>query len=303
MKRTLITGLDIWKRKGLFWPARLIARALLNTAHGLPRGLMVEATQNCTGNCRGCKPTIDPVDLKPGLLGAWLECRQCRPVTLHFSGKHSDPLAAAGLSELVAIAGRHSSMVSVSTIGLGFRPGHERLRVDRWIFSLPAATGPSWEAIRGRDRMAEALHAVRTVKSAGQSMVELLLTVWKQSEGDLDAFRDLAESIRADSAKAVFGRFDPEGYHVGRTENLAFSSPDCPYIPDENGAPLLKHLTAGCPLAGCLFLDAEGVLRPCPFTGDDAPSERTPSAEAWKNTREWRSLKNGRPFSACRYCC
>lgn len=302
MKRTLITGLDIWKRRGLFWPLKLIARASLNTAHALPRGLMVEATQACTGNCRGCKPTTNPVDLKPELLGAWIECRPCKPVTLHFSGKHSDALAAPLLSELVTIAGRHSSMVSVSTIGLGFQPGHEKLRVDRWIFSLPAATGPSWEAIRGQDRMAEALHAVRMVKDGGKSMVELVLTVWKQSACDLDAFRALAEELGADSAKAVFGRFDPEGFHVGRTENLALDSPECPYMPDENGVPILKHLTAGCLLAGCLFLDAKGVLRPCPFTGDDAPFERTPSADAWKNTREWKALKNGRSFSACRYC-
>jgi hypothetical protein len=302
MKRTLITGLDIWRRKGPFWPAKLIARASLNTLHQLPRGLMVEATQRCTGNCGGCRPAIDPVDLTPKLLAEWLGCRPCRPVTLHFSGKHSDPLASPCLPELVAIAGKHSSMVSVSTIGLGFQPGHEGLKVDRWMFSLPAATGPSWEAIRGRDRMTEALHAVRTVKSAGKSMVELVLTVWRQSAGDLDAFRALAESIRADSAKAVFGRFDPEGFHVGRTENLALDSPDCPYALDGTGTPVLKREPAGCPLAGCLFLDAKGVLRPCPFTGDDAPFERTPSAAAWKNTRGWKALKNGRPFSACTYC-
>ncbi|MFO7627509.1 MAG: hypothetical protein R6V62_09645 [Candidatus Fermentibacteraceae bacterium] len=302
MKRTLKTGLDIWKRKGPFWPVKLIARASLNAVHGLPRGLMVEATQRCTGNCRGCKPTIDPADLNPELLAAWLQCRPCRPVTLHFSGKHSDPLAAPCLPELVAIAGRNSSMVSVSTIGLGFKPGQEGLKVDRWIFSLPAATGPSWEAIRGRDRMPEALHAVRTVKGAGKSMVELVLTVWRQSIGDLDAFRELAGNMRSESAKAVFGRFDPEGFHVGRMENIAFDSPECPYALDGTGTPVLKREPAGCPLAGCLFLDAKGVLRPCPFTGDDAPFERTPSAGAWKNSRGWKALKNGRPFSACRYC-
>jgi len=303
MKRTLLTGLDIWKKKGLFWPVKLIARASHNTLHHLPRGLMVEATQRCTGNCTGCKPTTDPVDLKPEILSAWLACRPCSPVTMHFSGRHSDPLAAPELSKLVAIAGKNSSMVSVSTIGLGFQPGHEGLKVDRWIFSLPAATGPSWEAIRGRDRMIEALRAVRTVKSAGNSMVELVLTVWRQSAGDLNAFRVLAESIRADSAKAVFGRFDPEGFHVGRTENLALDSPESPYVLDGTGTPVLEREPAGCPLAGCLFLDAEGVLRPCPFTGDDAPFESTASAAAWKNTREWRALKNGRSFSACRYCC
>lgn len=302
MTRTLRTGIDIWKRKGLLWPAKLIAGASHNTLHHLPRGLMVEATQSCTGNCRDCKPTPDPVDLEPELLGRWLECRPCPPVTIHFSGKHSDPLAAPELSNLVAIAGRHSSMVSVSTIGLGFQPGHEGLNVDRWIFSLPAATGPSWEAIRGRDRMAEALHAVRTVKSAGNSMVELVLTVWRQSAGDLEAFRNLAGVVRPDSAKIAFGRFDPEGYHVGRRENLALDIPDCPYAVDASGAPVLRSEPAGCPLAGCLFLDAKGVLRPCPFTGDDAPFESTASAAAWKNTREWRALKNGRSFSACRHC-
>ncbi len=303
MKRTLITGIDIWKGKGLFWPIKLIARASLNTLQHLPRGLMIEATQRCTGNCAGCRPTVNPVDLKPELLEAWLECRPCRPVTLHFSGKHSDPLAAPQLSELVAIAVMHSSMVSVSTLGLGFQPGHEKLGVDRFIFSLPAATGPSWEAIRGRDRMAEALHAVRSVKGAGRSMVELVLTIWRQSAGDLDAFRDIAESIPADSAKAVFGRFDPGGFHVGRIENLALDSPGCPYIRDEAGGVVLAHEPAGCPLAGCLFLDAEGVLWPCPFTDDDAPNERVPKATAWKVAGGWKALKNGRPFSACRYCC
>lgn len=302
MKRTLMTGLDIWKRKGPFWPVKLVARASLNTLHHLPRGLMVEATQRCTGNCRGCKPAIDPVDLKPELLSAWLGCRPCKPVTLHFSGKHSDPLAAPELSRLVAIAGKNSSMVSVSTIGLGFQPGQEALKVNRWIFSLPAATGPSWEAIRGRDRMAEVLLAIRTVKSAGTSMVELVLTVWRQSAGDLDAFRELAGNMRADSAKAVFGRFDPEGFHVGRTENLALDSPECPYVLDGTGTPVLEREPAGCPLAGCLFLDAKGVLRPCPFTGDDAPFECMPSTGAWENSRGWKALKNGRPFNACRYC-
>lgn len=303
MKRTLKTGLEIWRRKGLLWPCSLLGSAFLNTVHGVPRGLMVEATERCTGNCAGCVPTPDPVDLKPEILAKWLESRPCRPVTIHFSGKHSDPLAAPGLQDLVAVAGRHGSMVSVSTIGLGLQPGHERMRVDRWIFSLPAATVPSWEAIRGRDRMAGALSAVRAVKETGISMVELVLTIWRQSAGDLDAFAALAGEVRADSAKAVFGRFDPEGFHVGRRENLALDSPDCPYGIDASGTPVLKREPAGCPLAGCLFLDAKGFLRPCPFTGDDAPFEGTASAATWKNAREWRALKNGRSFSACRYCC
>jgi hypothetical protein len=40
-------------------------------------------------------------------------------------------------------------MVSISTIGLGLLPGMECLPADRWIFSIPAAAGESWRALRG----------------------------------------------------------------------------------------------------------------------------------------------------------
>lgn len=302
MRRTLVTGLRIWKKKGLSWPLLLLARGLRNRLSGFPRGLMVEPSQSCTGRCRGCRPPVDPADLLPGLLESWLSCRPIAPVTIHFSGKHSDPLSNPLLDELVGVAGRHCSMVSLSTIGLGFLPTHAELPVDRWIFSVPAAANSSWISLRGHDRLDEVLATVEAVQARGTSMVEMVLTIWKYSMGDIHQFQSLVSKLGVDSSKVVYGLFDPGGNHIGRVENLALESPDCPYELNTAGAPVLKRIPLGCPLSACLFLDARGILRPCPFTGDGTPMERVASTEAWRRARAWSALKGRRAFAECRYC-
>ena len=302
MKRTIGTGLRIWSRKGAAWPVQLLIRAGMNVVFGLPRGLMVEPSQGCTGGCRGCKPALNPGALTPELLTEWLDCRPAKPVTIHFSGKHSDPLASPFLKDLALISRNCASMISLSTIGLGFRPTHETLPFDRWLFSLPAASRDSWMALRGHDRLDEVLDAVRRVHRRGSSMVELVLTIWKQSEGDLEAFNTLAarEGIRC--TKTVFGRYDPDGYHIGRVENLALTAPGSPYELNGDGCLVLRRTPFGCPLAGSLFLSAEGVLRPCPFTGNEAPYEPNPTRDGWDTAKSWTVLKRQRRFQACRFC-
>ena len=302
MRRTLVTGLRIWRKKGLSWPVLLLARGLRNRVSGFPRGLMVEPSQRCTGRCRGCRPPDSPVDLIPEMLESWLSCRPVKPVTIHFSGKHSDPLANPHMKELAGVAGRHCSMVSLSTIGLGFLPVHAGMPVDRWIFSLPAAASSSWISLRGHDRLSEVLTAVEAVQTRGTAMVELVLTLWKQSVGDKDSFRALASRLGAHSSKTVYGLFDPGGDHIGRAENLALESPDCPYELDPSGTPVLKRVPRGCPLSACLFLDAKGSIRPCPFTGDEAPVEPVASRDAWKRAAEWSAPKGERSFAECRFC-
>lgn len=302
MLRTLKTGLRVWSRRGLPWPAILAARAVGNARTGMPRGLMVEASRSCTGGCLGCPPPDNPADLPPEVLAGWLGCRRTPPVTIHFSGKHSDPLAAPRLGELADTARTVGSMVSISTIGLGLLPGMECLPADRWIFSIPAAAGESWRALRGADRLEEVLASVGRVVSGGAPMVELVLTVWRRSADDVRALPELAERTGVHGYKAVFGRYDPEGRHIGRVENLALDSKDCPYRLDREGNPVLKREPPGCPLAGCLFLDAAGAMRPCPFVGEGDPREAQPSPEAWKRAASWTVLKRSRAFSACRYC-
>ncbi len=302
MFRTLKTGLRIWRRRGAAWPGIMAARVAANALLRLPRGLMVEPTQNCTGGCTGCPPPEEPEDLSPELLARWLDHRPTPPVTIHFSGKHSDPLAAPHLRELTETARRNGSMVSISTIGLGFSHGMEKLPVDRWIFSIPAATGEGWKALRGADRLEEALAAVRSAASGNAPMVELVLTVWRQSAGDPGKLPGVAAAAGAHGYKAVFGNYDPEGRHFGRVGNLALDSPECPYRLGPDGNPELKVKPRGCPLAGCLFLDASGTLRPCPFAGDDAPRVTEPSREAWRRAASWTGFKRNRAFPVCRYC-
>ncbi len=121
-------------------------------------------------------------------------------------------------------------MVSISTIGLGFTDATAGLVVDRWILSIPAATEESWLALRGNRRLQEFRENLRRITQEGNSMVELVFTVWKPSLGDTEAFLELAAEAGVRNVKRIFGRFDPGGHHLGRVENLALDSPDCPYL-------------------------------------------------------------------------
>ncbi len=289
MKRTLSTAVNVWKRRGIFWPLSLAGTMTANRMHGTPRGLIVEPSGACTGSCRGCRTAENPGELTPELLKSFLMERRVRPVTIHFAGKHSDPLASTFLPELTGVAAKHSSMVSVSTIGLGLERGWEHLPVDRWIVSMPAATDDTWFTLRGNRRLGELKENLQRLISADKSMVELVLTVWKASANDTEAFHELAEDLGIRDVKVVFGRYDPEGYHMGRVENLALNSPDCPYVLD--GELRLRNEPVGCPLSGTVFLDSSGLVHPCPFTeGCDLPPA------------EMEKQKRTRNYPACRYC-
>ncbi len=212
------------------WPFSLASKTISNMIRGLPRGLIVEPSTGCTGSCRGCPQPESPVSLEPDILVKWLDSRPSDPTTIHFAGKHSDPLAATALPELVGVARNRSSMVSISTIGLGFTDATAGLVVDRWILSIPAATEESWLALRGNRRLQEFRENLRRITQEGNSMVELVFTVWKPSLGDTEAFLELAAEAGVRNVKRIFGRFDPGGHHLGRVENLALDSPDCPYL-------------------------------------------------------------------------
>jgi hypothetical protein len=302
MKRTIATGLSIWKRRGFLWPFRLLKRAVICRLRGIPRGLIAEPSQACHGCCAGCPTAVNPAMLEPGLLHRWLSASPAEPVTIHFNGKHSDPLASPLLKDLALTARKHSSMLSISTIGLGLAPGQASLPFDRWIFSLPASNEASWNEVRGNSRFGEALANIETVRQTAAAMVEVVLTLWRPSWRDGDEFRRLAAHRGWAHIHTAFGRYDPSGQHVGRVENLALEAPDCPYFLDAGGSVRLKRRSVGCPLAGCLFLDAMGILRPCPFTGDESPHIGEPSAESWRTARKWTEQKNGRGYPACEWC-
>lgn len=302
MKRTLITALNIWHRRGFSWPFILLRSSVKCRITKLPRGLIVEPSQSCTGTCAGCSHPDNPAVLKPEQLDSWLTASPAKPVTIHFSGKHSDPLASPLLKDLTDTAIRNCSMLSISSIGIGITPEHAKLPVDRWIFSLPAATEKSWRTIREDDRLEEALRAIETVQNTGRIMVEVVLTLWKPSSGDRKAFGRLAEREGWQHRKTVFGRFDPTGHHVGRLGNLALEAPDCPYILNQNGTLTLRNTPPGCPLAACLFLDATGTLRPCPFTGNESSHLKYPSPGAWDTAKQWTEQKQNRSYPACEWC-
>lgn len=289
MLRTARTATEVWKRKGLLWPVSLINSLLLNHMNRQPRGLIVEPSRGCTGRCAGCSVPESAAELDPLLFRQILEGLKVKPVTIHFAGKHSDPLAAENLPELVAIARRYSQMVSVSTIGLGLKEGWEELPVDRWILSIPAATQESWFALRGNRRLDEFMNGLERLVKSKKTMVELVLTVWKPSSADTQPFLQLAGGAGVVNVKKVFGRYDPQGYHLGRIENLALDEPGCPYT--FNGELKLKNEPSGCPLVQTHFLDSSGKLHPCPFTGETGIA-----------TSEIKSMKNRRAFEACRFC-
>jgi len=302
MKRTVITAANIWRKKGPLWPVSLLASAAACYCKRIPRGLIVEPSQSCTGGCTGCSLPDRPSVLKPEILEAWLKTSPAKPVTIHLAGKHSDPLASPHLQALVFSALKNSSMLSISTIGLGMKPGLERLPVDRWIFSIPAATEKSWVQLRGSNRLQEAVNTINTVQESSTAMVEVVLTIWKASADNIKPFNTLIHKHNWQHTKVVFGRFDPGGYHFGRLENIAVDSRECPYSVDKNNTLSLKHTPQGCPLADYLFLDAEGTLRPCPFTGNESPYLTEPAEESWKQTGQWLESKNRRQYPACRWC-
>jgi MoaA/NifB/PqqE/SkfB family radical SAM enzyme len=302
MKRTLTTGITIWRSRGLLWPVALLLRATACSVKKTARGLIVEPSQGCTGGCIGCSLPKKPSVLEPETLEAWLGVFPAKPVTIHFSGKHSDPLASPDIESLAVAARRHCSMLSISTIGLGMKPGLEQLAVDRWIFSIPAATEKSWIQLRGNNRLQEAIETINTVRENSTAMVEVVLTIWKASADDIKPFNALKNTHSWKHTKVVFGRFDPDGYHFGRLENIAVNSRECPYSVDENNTLSLKNTPQGCPLSGYLFLDAQGTLRPCPFTGDESPHLTEPEQNSWKQAGEWVKNKNRREYPACRWC-
>lgn len=301
MKRSLVTFAMLLKRKGVLWPARLAAGMAGSAASGVPRSLAIEPTEACTGGCRGCAQPASPAFLEAGAMVAWLDSRPSRPVTVHFAGRHSDPLASQALGELASLASAGARMVSVSTIGLGMPVSGAPAAVDRWIFSLPAASPASWRAIRGEDRLEEALSAIRLASSGG-ALVEVVLTLWKPSAADGPAFEDLARREGWGMTGTVFGLYDPSGHHVGRREMLPLDDPACPWGIGPDGSVVLRREPGRCPFADCLFLDARAVLRPCPFAGPDAPLMTSPSGASWMAAKGWRRFKLARAFDSCRYC-
>ena len=302
MNRALKAAYNTWRRRGWTWPASLFAGYLKCILHGVPRGLIIEPTGACTGSCPECERPLDPADLSPDRLKEWLLSSPAPPVTLHFSGKHSDPLASPLLAELAEVALEYCSMLSVSTIGLGASPKTPELPVDRWLVSLPAATQESWRAVRGEEGFGEAMHAITSLMKRSPAMVEVVLTVWRDSAGDEESFRKIAGTMGWKHTQRVFGRYDPSGHHVGRAENLALEHPDSPYREGPDGIPVLREEPPGCPLKDCLFLDAEGRMHPCPFTGAEDPVEDEASREGWRRAASWKPLKTARAFQACRYC-
>ena len=313
MKRTIKTALRIWRQQctkqgkfnlysSLVWPAVLILRVITCTIRRVPRGLIVEPSQNCTGACSGCALPEKPSQLEPSLFREWLRSSPSKPVTIHFSGKHSDPLASSELKALAKTAQKNCSVFSISTIGLAWKPVYTKLPVDRWIFSIPAATEESWSKLRGSNRFAEVLEAIRAVKENSEALVEVVLTLWKASANDVDAFFSLAEKESWQFTQVVFGRFDPEGNHFGRLDNIETANKNSPYTRGEGFKLKLKNTPLGCPLLDYLFLDAEGALRPCPFTGDEAPILTDPCLKSWKKALKWREMKRKRSFPACSWC-
>jgi MoaA/NifB/PqqE/SkfB family radical SAM enzyme len=302
LRRTLDTALAVWRRRGLAWPFKVSAGAFQNRLRGLPRGLMVEPTEACTGRCAGCPQPLHPACLTPERLAEWLDCRGAHPVTVHFSGKHSDPVASVQLPSLARVARSRSCMVSVSTIGLGLQEETYGIPFDRWIVSIPGATAKSWLALRGNHRFHELKTTLKRLSAARRSMVELVLTVWKPSAGDTDHLGKLAEETGIRHIKTVFGRYDPSGHHLGSVENLPLDEESCPYILTAMGQVELKRPPRGCPLSGTVFLDASGVLHPCPFCSEEEPAVSVPSREAWRMASSWEKDKGKRPYLPCRWC-
>lgn len=303
MRRAAGAFLATVRRRGPAWPLGLGLKLLSCRLAGLPRGLVIEPSESCTGGCTGCVLPANPAELSTHVLERWLETRPVPHATIHFAGRHSDPLASVSLAELVHLARRHSSMVSISTVALGMTPRLAALPVDRWLFSLPAATSGSWIAVKGVDRLGEAVDAIRMVSRGGSgAMFEVIFTRWGGSAGDGAAFAELARLEGWKNTRTVHALHDPSGSGYRSTAALALDDPDCPYRLGAGGSIELKRTGAPCPQAGYLCLDARGGLRPCPFAGSDAPSLMVPSREAWETAAGWKACKRLRPYDNCRIC-
>lgn len=301
LTRTLAAALSATAVHGPLWPLRLAVRLARLGIRRVQRGLVVEPSTKCLAGCACCIPS-EPRDLAPGELAAWLDCAPVNPVTLNLAGKHSDPLASGSLGGITAVARRRALSVSISTNGAGMTPETAALPFDRWIFGLPGATRSSYAAVRGIDGLDGVIEGMRMVLSSGRAMVESVLTVWKPSAGDREAFESLMDSLGVVYRRAVPGIFDPSGNDVGRAEMLAIGDPSCPYRLDPDGGVSLSREPGPCPALGYLFLDASAVLRPCPFCDRPDPSAAVPSRNAWLEARSWEAPKRARNLSHCRWC-
>lgn len=303
MRRALYTFAGVMRKRGPLWPLGLAFRAAGCMLGGMPRGLVVEPCEGCTGGCRGCNAPEAPAILEPSVLEAWIKARKAPPATIHLAGRHSDPLASPLLAGLVEVARSHSPMVSVSTIALGMDGGTARLPVDRWIVSFPAATRETWRTVKGNDRFEEALDAVRMLcGSRSGAVIEVVLTKWAGSAGDAPAFMELASREGWRNTTIVHALHDPAGSAYSDPAALALGEPDCPYRLGASGCVELSRPRTGCPQAGYLCIDARGSLRPCPFSGPDAPVMSGPSPGAWREARGWRAAKDSRSLANCRIC-
>lgn len=303
MNRTAAAFLSVVRRRGPAWPFGLGFRVLGCRLSGLPRGLVVEPSEGCTGGCANCHPPVEPVHLDPAVFERWLDARPAQHATIHLAGRHSDPLSSPHLGPLVGLARARSSMVSISTLGLGMTPAVTSLPVDRWLISLPAATGESWMAVKGVNRLQEALEAVRMLRAARTgAMVEVILTKWSGSAGDAPAFARLAHDEGWDNTRIVHAFYDPLGGEYGRQGALALDEPDCPYRRSEDGGVELRLHGALCPHLDYLCLDARGGLRPCPIAGGDAPVLYEPFRESWFEAASWKARKTRRSFRNCTIC-
>jgi len=277
----------------------MFLRAAALRRAGIPRGLVIEPTTVCGAGCRGCVPSPEAV-LAPGRLREWLGCAPVVPATFSLVGRHSDPLCSPHLPEMAEIAASSGLLVSISTVGLGLEPAHLRMPVDRWIVSIPGATPGSYAAVRGNDRLAEVLEATERIGLAGRGMLEVVLTLWRPSEGDAGAFRELARARGWKSTQVVQGLFDPTGFDVGRPGMLATSIPGALYSV-EGGEVRRTAPEGACPALGYLLIDASGAMAPCPFACDP-PRWTEPSARSWREASAFESTKRTRPFPECRWC-
>lgn len=299
--RTLAAVLSATAGHGPLWPPRLAVRLVRLGLRRMPRGLVVEPSTRCLAGCSCCIPS-EPRELAPDELSAWLDCAPVPPVTVNLAGKHSDPLASGSLGGICAVARRKALAVSISTNGAGMTPEAAALPFDRWIFGLPGATRESYEAVRGVDGFDGVIEGMRMVLNSSRAMVEAVLTVWKPSAGDREAFDSLMESLGVAYTRAVPGIFDPSGNDVGRAEMLAIGDASCPYRLDPGGGVSLSREPGPCPALGYLFLDASAVLRPCPYCDRSDPSAAVPSRNAWLEARSWKASKKARHLSQCRWC-
>jgi hypothetical protein len=201
---------------------------------------------------------------------------------------------------LVEAVGRASLLSSISTIGLGFRAEHLAIPVDRWIVSLPGATGSSYAAVRGVDSLAEVLDCTRSLMACRSSQLEVALTIWKPSAGDSELFLDMARAEGWADIQMVQGIYDPTGHDVGRPGMLATGFPDSLYRVDGERVERIRP-KGSCPCAGYLFLDAGGALRPCLFA-DSGPCWTEPSRDSWLAAAAFERTKTSRPFPECEWC-